>query len=241
MAGRGVGTRAGGGVVRGVDGDWRSGAHLRVRSVSSDPGRRRAMRPPPDCWALGCLGGRSPAEIAWHAGVQVREAEMQEPGNAAAEDGGDADLGFADGPPCCARARDARQDSNHHQDRDCKTADGRCTRPPVESPADLRAQRQTGPVGWRLERIMDRGRALAPEIIRARRRLLGTFGRGSGSEGDELLARAKPVPGEANHVGPRASLLLSCLGMSAFLHPVGDLFQRFLRRRRSCRHERAVV
>jgi len=230
MAGRGVGTRAGGCRVCGVDGTRRGRAEFRPRSMSK-PARRRAVRRVADSRSVGCLGGRLRAEIARHAGVQLRKAEIQEPGDAAAEDCGDADLGSTGGPPGRGRARHGRHDSDHHEECDGKAADGRSPRPPVEPAAAPRTFRSAGAVGRRLEGIVDRGRALAPEVIRARRRLFGVLGRGSGSEGHELLAGSEPVAGEANHIGSRASLLLSCLGMPTFLHPVGDLFQRFLRRR----------
>ena len=122
---------------------------------------------------------------------------MQERGNATAEDRGDADLGSAGGTPWRARPRQAGHDSDHHQERDGKAADGRCPRPPIEPPPDVHAYRGTGAGGRRFDGIVDRGRALAPEVIRARWRLYGVLGRGSGAEGDEVLARAKPVAGDA--------------------------------------------
>ena len=240
MAGRGVGTRTGGRRVCGVDGNRRGGAEFRPHSMSK-PGRRRAMRGVPDCRSVSCLGGRTRAEIARHARVQLRKAEIQEPGNATAEDCGDAGLGSSGGPPGRGRARHSRHDSDHHQECYGKAADGRCPRPRVEPATAPRTYWSTGAVRRRLEGIVDRGRPLAPEVIRARRRLFGVLGRGSGSERDELLAGAEPVAGEANHIGSPASLLLPCLGMPTFVHPVGDLFQRFLRRRLSYRPERAVL
>ena len=56
--------------------------------------------------------------------------------------------------------------------------------------------------------------------------------RGPWAERDQLVARAEPVAGEAHDVAPALSVLLACLGLPTFRHPVDALFQRFLRRQR---------
>ncbi len=208
VAGLGVGSRAGGCRVRGVDGNRRARVELRVRAMSR-PGCRRTMCCAHDGLGPDCPGRRSRAEIGRHARGQLRKAEVQESGNAASEDRRDADFRAAGGPPCSAGAQHDRHDSDHHHERDGKTADSRCARPSIEPAAGLRACRGIDAVGRRLERIVNGRRALAPKILGSGRRLFGVLGRGSGSERDELVAGAEPVSREANHVGSRTSLLLS--------------------------------
>jgi hypothetical protein len=188
-----------------------------------------------------CPGRRSRAEIGRHAGGELLKAEVQESGDTASEDRRDADFRAAGGPLCSAGAQHDGDDSDHDHERDGKTADSGYARPSIEPAGGPRACRGIDAVGWRLERIVNGGRALAPKILGSGRRLFSVLGRGSWSERDELIAGAEPVSGEANHVGSRTSLLLSRLGMPTFPHPVGDLFQRFLTRRLSYRPECAVL
>lgn len=89
--------------------------------------------------------------------------------------------------------------------------------------------------GRRLECALDGGGLLAPEIRRA------GWLTGARSEWNELFTGPEPVAGKANDLVPWPSLLLSCLGLPIFPHPVDALFQPFLRRQRQCRPDRAVV
>ena len=84
----------------------------------------------------------------------------------------------------------------------------------------------------RLHRVMDGGRALAPEIRGARWRL---GSRGPGAEGDEILARAEPVAWQAHDLfgGLRP---FNSVGLATVLHPVADPLQVFL-----CRGPNAVL
>jgi hypothetical protein len=93
----------------------------------------------------------------------------------------------------------------------------------------------------RLQRVMDRRRALAPEVLRARWRGLGIERNGARAERHEILARTQPVAGKANDLCLRLRLCLSYLGSPTFPHPGSALFQRFLRRRRECRPLAALL
>lgn len=85
---------------------------------------------------------------------------------------------------------------------------------------------------------MDGGGILAPEGVRAggeagvRGRDVDLLGLGlgcrRGTEGDEVLARAEPVAGQAHHVG-LFDPLLPVLGLRTFPQPRCGPFQLFLR------------
>ncbi len=91
--------------------------------------------------------------------------------------------------------------------------------------------------GGRLEGMVDGRRVLAPKGVcaggeagirgREVELLALRFGRGWGAEGDEMLARAEPVAGQAHDVGLFGPLLL-VLGLRTFPQPPCGPFQLFL-------------
>ncbi len=232
----------------------------------TNPWRRSTMRRMP---CRSGVGARR--EIPSRADIELGETELHQPGDATAEHRRDARLRAYGGT---AGPREARRDREQHHGGDRQSACGGGDRAPIE-PAEAapRAARAGGAkrghtVGRRLERVVDRRRPLAPEVLGAGWGLVdsgwgrvgggwgrvgggswlvarygsaGVLGAGPGSKGDELLPRPEPVARETNHGGAWLSLVLSCLGLPPFRHPVDALFQRVFASTAVCRPNCALV
>jgi hypothetical protein len=234
MAGRGVRTRCAGCRVCDVDGNRRGGAELRARSAT-EPRRRRAMARA----ERSCRGGPRMDDVR-DLHVELRQPELEQPGDAAAEDSSDPDLGPDDRMRRFSGPRKSRDDRDDQRSGDCQAAGRGGNRPSMDAPGGGRGDR--GTVRRCRERIVDRSRSLAPEVVGARwRRLWVAVGTGARPERHQLLAGAQPVAREADHVVPRVSLALSCLGLPTFRQPVDALFQRVCAPTAICRPQRAVL
>jgi len=188
------------------------------------------------------------------------EVESQDAGNAVAYHGSEAHLRCAGGLWGAARTRGRRHERYHRNRGNCQPC-GRANHRATINTADpdrLRTSRAAIPAlgnRWCLDRALEGRRLLAPKIggtgrgvvkarsrvLRARRRLIRGDRGGPRPERDELVPGSEPVAGEAHHFAPLLSLSLACLGLPTFPHPVEALFQRFLRRRRQCRPECALL
>jgi hypothetical protein len=168
----------------------------------------------------------------------ARRADRRELRDASVED-------CRDVQPCSAR--DATGAAAQKQD------DGGCGGDGNEACHDERAARETrlgagrrrvagGRIGrWvmlgSLDDSVDSGRALAPEVIGHETGGLGFgWGRGRGAEGHEMLARAEPIPRQADDL-VRSLRRTPCLDLTTFLHPLPTFSSySFL-----CRPDRALV
>ena len=123
---------------------------------------------------MGLLPGRSGVgvrpEIPRHADVERRETELHQPGDATAEHCRDSDLRAAGGTAVPREARRDRKQRNGREDQtDCRGGD----HPPIERTesaprtAYVRGADRARIVRRRLDRVVDRRRTLAPEVLGA--------------------------------------------------------------------------
>ena len=211
--------------------------------------RRLAARPRPDLRGVGARRGCGTAAAADR--LELGEAELQHPRNATAHDGrhlrAAGVLRGSGGIEWVCRERSCGDG------RDCQTGPGDRRGAPIErfpangsrwSPArqaviSAVGSRRHAILLWRLERTVDLEGSLAPKVAGTGWRVLGRTTQRAGAERHELVARAEPIAGQADHVP--LSLLLACLGLPTFAHLDDCLFQRFLRRLRQCRPNREVL
>jgi hypothetical protein len=163
--------------------------------------------------------------------VDPPEVQSQDAGDVTAEHGRKPDLGLVKRLWCTAGTGRVRRNCDHRDGQKSQARHDAGHRAAIDT-ADADRRRITQPRtpafgnGRRLERALDRRRLLAPEVGRARGRVVVDKWRiiavdrpGPWAEWDELFARSEPVAREAYDLVSTLSVMLFTLGLPSFRHP----------------------